>query len=675
MKDKKRFRIFLILGIIIFVCISSIARIIRETVEVYKLNIDKLPNNYIVNTFKDINTYKSFFKISNPVNILGWIIIGWYVLSYIIGKFGLFKVHEKYEQTDEYGSHGTSRWKTETEIKQFYYENDTVGWFLGSINKNDKFRVGMKAAYHSINNNDSLNMQCIVIGPPGSNKTTGFVLPNIFHLCNAYKNKSEKADLIITDPKSELYALTSEYLENNDYEVRVLDFINQLYGDCLNSFDYIEDDKTLMEIAQGYIESVGGANGSSGDQKFWNDQESQVLAALMGFIKQVYPKEKQNFTELSKILVSEDVSDIDSARYFFKNHNVTGAAEQLWNNFLMLAESERTRANILGGLAEKLKLFAIKGIQELTSKTTIDIKKIGRKKEKPIALFILMPDADRTFAPIINVTISSIFKQLYKTAYETNNRLESPVFYILEEMANIGKLQNIQEMLGTMRGRRIYPMMIWQSLSQMKDRYGEKVFEDIMSMCDTHVYLGVNDQFTAKYCSESLGLTTIKTQGISQKADDGIFTINQKSESQNYQQRNLLFPDECKKLDNRKLILIARANNPVQIYKVQYKYWEYKLCNERKIQSLEKMSENFKKEVINITCEIPKERDVNLEHNKIKEKEILNHEKINEEREKNVEEREGNEVVSMKNALENAEIDVNALKCFNKKDNDFDIDI
>ena len=126
--------------------------------------------------------------------------------------------------------------------------------------------------------------------------------------------------------------------------------------------------------------------------------------------------------------------------------------------------SDNTAGSILGGLAGKLKYFAIEEINRITSHTTIDISQLGRKKEKPVILYILMSDMDRTFSPIINVVINTIFKRLYKTAYEYNNKLPNPVYFMIDEMANIGKISGMKEMLGTMRGRRIYPMMIWQSL-------------------------------------------------------------------------------------------------------------------------------------------------------------------------------------------------------------------
>ncbi|MBY6773681.1 hypothetical protein FDC64_11370 [Clostridium botulinum] len=118
--------------------------------------------------------------------------------------------------------------------------------------------------------------------------------------------------------------------------------------------EFIDDDKTLMELAQGCLDSVS-CNTKYEKEVFWNNEEAQVLAALIGFVKQKYPKERQTLTEVSKILTSEDIADIYSAKKFFKDNNIKGAANQFWNNFLMIADSERTRASILYELSNKVK--------------------------------------------------------------------------------------------------------------------------------------------------------------------------------------------------------------------------------------------------------------------------------------------------------------------------------
>lgn len=640
MKNSKK-RGIIISTIFLILILPILASFVIFFIEDVKFNFALL-ENIRIKQFISVDTYKNFFnfKDAHVINALGWTSILWNIISQLINNTEI-KRKSKFEQNDEYGSHGTARFQAKNELIK-NYGKDKIGWFIGSIKENQVYKLGMNALYHPLNG--ELNMQITVIGSPGSNKTTGYVLPNIFHLVNEYKKQydrlKEMPDLIITDPKSELYCLTSKYLEEQGYKVVVYDFIFLKYGDKFNSLDFINTEKELIEIASGYINSVEASTGSKSSDGFWNEQEGQALAALLGAVKQNFPNAK--FDDVLTLLTNEFTNkatgalDVVKAKKYFDD-NVTGAPLQLWNNFLLICESENTSASILGGLAGKLKLFAIDSVKDLMSASTFNIKELGSKigdngKEKPVAVFIFMPDGDRTFAPLINVMISTIFKQLYKTAYEYHNKLASPVYFIIEEMANIGKISGIKEMLGTMRGRRIYPMMIWQSLAQMKDRYKEG-WEDILSMCDTQVYLGVNDEFTAKYCSNALGNTTIKTQGISSKSLG--YGIKDESESNNYTARKLMFPEEVKALDNSKLILTQRGFNPVLVNKVQYKYWkdDLKICDERSIAELPLLRDK----VIDIQYNIDNINQKNNEHeydrNKgiEKDKNTLNYEEYEEE--------------------------------------------
>ncbi|MBM7591069.1 type IV secretory pathway TraG/TraD family ATPase VirD4 [Brevibacillus fulvus] len=108
------------------------------------------------------------------------------------------------------------------------------------------------------------------------------------------------------------------------------------------------------------------------------------------------------------------------------------------------------------------------------------------------------------------------------------------------------------EKLPTMRGRRIYPMMVFQSIPQMKQRYKDS-WEEIISYCDTQVYLGVNEQGSADYLSNLLGVTTIKIQNASRSTKVGKINGDGLTESYSYQQRKLMFPDEVRTLSRDNL--------------------------------------------------------------------------------------------------------------------------
>jgi len=385
---------------------------------------------------------------------------------------------------------------------------------------------------------------------------------------------------------------TASYLEEQGYDVQVLDFIHLKYGNAINPLEFINEEKELMEVATGFISAATGAHtgGKSGSgDPIWENGEALLLASLIGFVLQKYPPHKRTFEEVAKLLTSEEIRDAYKAESFFAEHNIVGAAKDLYDKFLML--EDRVRTGVLAGLAIKLTLFSISGIKQITGRTTLDIRKLGAKKERPMAVFICMPDGDKTYAPIINVIVTMMMNQMYKTAYDYGNKLHTPVYMALDELANIGRLPGLIEKLPTMRGRGIIPMMIFQSLVQMKERYKDQ-WEEILGMCDTQVYLGVNEQTTAKYLSDLLGVTTIKIQNASRNTKEGKITGDGLTESYSYQQRPLLFPDECRSLDRDNLIIVQGGRHPVMLKKVQYEYWEkkHRICEPREMSQLPLLS-------------------------------------------------------------------------------------
>ena len=593
MNLKKKLWVVIILFVFTSWIILAGISILRVIVEDYDMKASNLPEGFILKVLFSKGTYESFLKFDNSINNFGLVLIFLMLVYIIFGGLGGLTIDKKYKESHKYGSHGTARWQTKGEIRRAYYKND-LGWFLGSVEQAQDYKPSMKAAYLAVENKKKLNMQVNVVGSPGSIKTTGFVMPNAFHIPQAYKKaRLPLPDFIFTDPKSELYAKTSNRFRDNGYDVFVLDFINLLYGDSVNPIDYIEDEKELMEITKSYIKAIENAEssgrGSSAESAFWNQQEAQVLGALIGYVQQKHEKENQTMTDVLKVLTSDDVSSVDNARDFFSREGIYGSPMQLWKNFLMIADSDKTRANILGGLSGKLSLFSIPGIQNITNKTTLDLSLLGAKKERPMAVYILMPDSDLTFSPVINMIIMCMLNQMYRTAYKYDNRLYVPVYMLLDEIANIGPITGLKEKLGTMRGRRIYPMLIWQDLVQMKSLFGQD-WETVLAKCDTNIYLGVNDKFTSEYVSETIGKTTVSTQGTSTTPKGyGVDTV---SSSKNYAQRMLLFPDEVINMDTQLMIVRQRAANPFKLYKVQYRYWEKSLCEDAYLEELPLLGQN-----------------------------------------------------------------------------------
>lgn len=186
----------------------------------------------------------------------------------------------------------------------------------------------------------------------------------------------------------------------------------------------------------------------------------------------------------------------------------------------------------------------------------MDLRSLGQKKA---AIFAVVPDSDTSFNFLVSILYEQAFQILYEQAdSDLSGRLPVHVHFLMDEFANVALPKDFDKKLSTMRSREISVSIILQSLSQLKALY-EKQWEGIIANCDSMLYLGGNDQFTHEYISKSLGKETIDTNSYGKSSGRG------GSYSTNYQmaERELMTPDEVRKLDNSKAILFIRGEDPV----------------------------------------------------------------------------------------------------------------
>ncbi len=110
-----------------------------------------------------------------------------------------------------------------------------------------------------------------------------------------------------------------------------------------------------------------------------------------------------------------------------------------------------------------------------------------------------------------------------------------------------------------MRSRGISVSIIIQNLTQLKALF-EKQWESIVGNCDEFLYLGGNEQSTHEYVSKLIGKETIDTNTYGQsRGRSGSYTTNWQVAG-----RELMTPDEVRRLDNRYALLFIRGEHPVE---------------------------------------------------------------------------------------------------------------
>lgn len=202
-------------------------------------------------------------------------------------------------------------------------------------------------------------------------------------------------------------------------------------------------------------------------------------------------------------------------------------------------------------------------VLRLLSRDDLNIAELGigvnGDGETKTALFCVIPDADKSYNFIIGMLYTQIFQELYYQAdFNCGGRLPIHVTFMLDEFSNIALPDDYCSLLSTMRSREISSVIIIQNLAQIKAMFKE-TWETIPGNCDTLVYLGGNEQSTHKYVSESMGKGTID------KRTTGESRGRQGSSSRNYDVlgRELMTPDETRKLSNKECLIFIRGFDPI----------------------------------------------------------------------------------------------------------------
>ena len=169
----------------------------------------------------------------------------------------------------------------------------------------------------------------------------------------------------------------------------------------------------------------------------------------------------------------------------------------------------------------------------------------------------------------MNIFFSQMIDRLYDYADQKGGSLPTPLFLILDEFANIGRIPRFEQILSTCRSYKLHISIILQSIDQLIAIYDEKVTENIMANCSTHIFLGSNAQKTLETFSKQLGEKTITRDNVSRSTDKES-NFSGRSYSDQIMARALMTPDELRRMDSGTCIILLQAMKPIKAEKYLY---------------------------------------------------------------------------------------------------------
>ncbi len=450
------------------------------------------------------------------------------------------------------GTYGTSGWMSRKEMAG-------VLDLVPDLRKHKGVVLGMldnKAV--CVPENPHINGNLAVYGSSGSMKTRSFCMNRILQA--AVRGES----LIISDPKSELYEKSSEYLRDQGYCVKVFNLVNPENSDSWNCLSEVEGQELMAQL---FVDVIikNTINNGKGDH-FWDSCEMNLLKALVLYVDQSYAEQNRNIGEVYRLLTLSGESDLDS---LFENLPPTHPAKAPYS--LYKQASDTVRSGVIIGLGSRLQVFQSELIKKITTRDEIDLELPGQER---CAYFLVTSDQDSTFDFLASLFLSFCFIKLVRYADKNceGGKLPVPVHVLGEELTACGTIPDLSRRLSVIRSRNISMSCVFQNLAGLQNRYPLNLWQEILGNCDAQLFLGCTDELTAEFISSRTGLASVSVSSKSKQL--GTWRISNYTpeyrETSGVGKRPVLTPDEVLRLPIKQALVIIRGQKVLKVDKMDY---------------------------------------------------------------------------------------------------------
>ena len=448
------------------------------------------------------------------------------------------------------GEYGTAKWEAAETMNQKYADKDGPNVIL-----TQHVSIGMDGYKHQ------RNLNVLVVGGSGSGKTRYFCKPGLIDANCSY---------LVVDPKGEMLRSTGHFLKSQGYDIKVFDLIHPRQSDGYNPFRYIREEPDVLKLMDNLVKNTTPPKGASNDP-FWEKAEIALDSALMLYLLSEAPKEEQTFEMLMFMLNSAQASEedeqfqspLDLLFQSLEDREPDHLAVKQYKVYKKAAG--KTAKSILITAGVRLTAFIFPQYAAIMQEDEMDFGSLGERKR---AIFCITPVNDGSMNYLVSMLFTQCFQELYLRADERyDGRLPVPVRVIQDEWANVPQPDSYPKVLATCRSYNIGIDIIVQNIQSIKARYRDE-YQSIIGNCDTLLFLGGgNEPESLEFMSKLLGKETIsiRTRGQT-RGRSGSSSINYQLTG-----RELMTPDEIRRMPTRDALLLIRGESPVRDRKYNIK--------------------------------------------------------------------------------------------------------
>jgi type IV secretion system protein VirD4 len=326
----------------------------------------------------------------------------------------------------------------------------------------------------------------IVFGPTQSRKTTGFAIPAILGWAGP---------VVATSVKTDLVRDTMGWRQRCG-DVQCFDPTGST-GLPSAQWSPLDGSRTwsgARKAAASLTEVTKGGNGPMTDGDFWYATAAKLLAPLF-FAAAAGGRDMADVVRWVDTQEESEVLDLLEA---------AGEGLAIQAALASFAKEDRQRSSIYTTAETVLEPFADPPVGGTgAAPSSIDPERLIAEEG---TLYLCAPAHDqRRLSPLFTAVVRQVVEHAYETVTRTGRPLDPPLLIVLDEVANIAPLGDLDTLASTAAGHGIQLVTVWQDLAQVTARYGPRA-ATVVNNHRAKVFLsGISDPSTLDHASHLIG--------------------------------------------------------------------------------------------------------------------------------------------------------------------------
>lgn len=410
----------------------------------------------------------------------------------------------------------------------------------------------------------------LVMSKTRSGKTRRLIIPTI-----AIIGSVGTESMVLTDPKAELYDHTAAWLESRGYEVIRIDLIepalktSDRFNPIASVYDALHqptpDWARAADVARqvAHIITFGGGGNLINTDPLWiNGQIALTSAMILAVAERAEDVSECHLASTYRLLLSAGEDEGKTLDTFLATFPAGHPAQLAYGTY-RLAQG-KTRASIITTAAAGLQLWGDPRVAWVTAEQNHDIRRVA---ERPTAVFLIVPDEDKTRHPVAALYINQLFIALTRFARQHGGRLPVRVNFLLDEFGNMPAFPDFDSTVTVAAGRGMRLVLVLQNLEQLRTKY-ERTERTIRGNLGTWLYLLTSDLQTAEELSKMIGRYTLNSESAQMpKVGWTTMTTNVGHTSQGISLtgRELVTPDELMRWPMDQVLCWQAGYPPAQL--------------------------------------------------------------------------------------------------------------